>query len=97
MQRIINLLEINQNEKIKFTIKCDDLCKHCPNNNLDICISNDMVLEYDKKTIEIYKLDLNKIYSFKEIKEKFYKNFDESKLKLICSNCEWFKLGLCKK
>lgn len=33
----------------ELTDKCDDICKHCPNNSGGICLDEDKVKRYDDK------------------------------------------------
>lgn len=88
---------INDSRK-KFMLvnKCDEICDVCPNKLTDnTCETNDHVLELDKKTIEEYKLNINKIYDFKYIKDNIYLNFDDTKFINICKECTWYKEGVC--
>lgn len=82
---------------IKFVKECDVLCKACPNRIKNECKTEKHVKKLDDLTIKNYNLYLDKIYSFNEIYEKYYKNFDYKKFTNICSSCEWFKKGICSK
>lgn len=97
MTKIIFLLQKDKNNKIKFITSCDDLCKHCPNKINNICYYNDKVNKLDQSCIKIYNINLNKIYTFNEIKNNIYKTFNEKNFIKICQNCEWFTTGICSK
>jgi hypothetical protein len=96
MSKIINYLKQNPNEKIKFITKCDVVCKACPNKCKNLCINEKFISVLDRNTIKFYNLDLKRLYSFMEIKNNFYKDFNKIKFKKICSECEWYKIGVCK-
>lgn len=94
MNYIINELSIEKSE-IMLINDLDDLCVKCPNNLGEKCTSNDKVINLDNKTISRYNLKNNEVYLFKHIVEKIYKNYNEDDFKFICSNCEWYKSGVC--
>ena len=96
MNKTIDTLNKNKStQNIKFVCNCDFLCKKCPNKKNKNCITKEHVLDLDGKTIREYKLNLNKLYSFEEIIEKYYLNYDATKFTNICESCEWYKNGTC--
>lgn len=98
MNKIISELKTNQDTKIKLITECDSLCSHCPNRlENDKCFFNDKVKLLDYNTLQSYDLKDLKEYSFKEIVNNIYKTYDHKKFEFICSNCEWFKKGVCSK
>ena len=94
MKNIIDKLSKNK-LSVKFVKNCDCLCKYCPNKINNCCKTEEHIKQLDELTITNYNLDLNKIYSFQEIYDNYYKNFDKIKFLNICQSCEWFKSGVC--
>lgn len=96
MNNTLNLLNENVSSKIKFIAECDTLCANCPNKQINnCCITKDKVQELDYNTLEIYNLKENEEYTFNEIINNIYKNFDKSKFHKICRSCNWYKKGIC--
>lgn len=96
MNSISKLIIEKSNTKIKLIVKCDDLCDNCPNMNLDnVCITKKNVAMLDYNTLQIYNLKENQEYTFNEIINNIYKNFDSNKFHKICSSCNWYKKGVC--
>lgn len=96
MNKVIYILNKNRNEKnIKFVCNCDFICKKCPNKKHRNCIDKQHVLNLDRRTIIEYELDLNKLYSFDEIINKYYLNYSAEKFTNICKTCEWYKNNTC--
>lgn len=96
MNSILKLIKSNPNVKIKLIINCDNLCNKCPNMQANkLCISNDNVAKLDHKTLKLYNLKENQEYTFTEIINSIYKNFDRAKFHTICSSCNWYKEGVC--
>ena len=96
-QNMKNIIEklLKNKLSIKFVKNCDCLCKYCPNKIDNSCKTEEHIKQLDELTITNYNLDLNKIYSFQEIYDNYYKNFDKMKFLNICQSCEWFKSGVC--
>ncbi len=96
INNILTLFKKNPNTKIKLTIKCDNLCVNCPNKQLSgVCITKEKVDKLDYNTLQIYNLKENEEYTFKQIIDIIYKNFDKYKFHKICSTCNWYKQGVC--
>lgn len=96
MNNIINLLKSNPDKKIKFIIKCDNLCDNCPNRQpTSMCITEEKIKKLDLDTLQTYNLKENEEYNFKRIIETIYKNFDKNKFHTICNSCNWYKEGIC--
>jgi hypothetical protein len=92
MDDILNLVKEEPNTKIKLIVNCDDLCTNCPNKQSDnVCITKEKVDTLDYNTLQIYNLKENQEYTFNEIINTIYKDFDKNKLQDICSTCNWYK------
>lgn len=96
MNKILKIFKENPNTKIKLIVKCDDLCANCPNKQLNnICITKDHVTKLDCDTLKAYNLKVNQEYTFQQIIDTIYKNFNKNKFSKICSSCNWYKEGIC--
>ncbi|MGL4107175.1 DUF1284 domain-containing protein [Clostridium sp. LP20] len=96
MSSIENLLIENTDTEIGFILNCDILCTNCPNRlKGNSCITEERIKILDLRAINEYGLDLNRKYKFTELKNSIYTTFDKEKFKNICSDCEWFKKGIC--
>ena len=67
-----------------------------PNRHEGKCITENKVVDLDNKTLNEFGLEL-KEYNFSDFIENIYSIYTESNLYNICSECEWFKQGICKK
>lgn len=98
MNSIVSELRNNPNIKIKLVSHSDDICKACPNKSAhNICLSEDKVKLLDENTLKYYHLQDKSEYYFKDIISNIYENYDAEKFFNICSQCEWFKKGVCSK
>lgn len=96
MNKVLNLFKENSNTKIKLIVNCDNLCVNCPNRQLDnVCITKEKVASLDYNTLQIYNLKENQEYTFNQIIDTIYKNFNPSKFHKICNTCNWYKEGVC--
>ena len=94
MKNVINRI-ISNKSYIKFTKHCDCLCSKCPNRINNVCNTENHIKMLDELTIKNYNVDFDKIYSFNDLFNEFYKNFDKDKFLNICNSCEWYKEGVC--
>jgi Uncharacterized conserved protein len=96
MNSVLSLIKNNPNVKINLIVNCDNLCAKCPNMLINkVCISNENVTKLDHETLKVYDLKENQEYTFTEIINTIYKNFDIAKFHTICSSCNWYKDGVC--
>lgn len=96
MNSILKLIKENSKVKIKLIVKCDNLCDNCPNmQSNNVCITKENVAKLDYNTLQIYNLKENQEYTFNEIINTIYKNFNSNKFHKICSSCNWYKVGVC--
>lgn len=77
---------------------CDSICQCCPHHTKGSqCVSNQKVEFLDKKTIELFQLETEKVYPYQVLAEQIAKELDEGRFKEICGGCEWYKQGVCGK
>ena len=96
MNSVLSLIKNTPNVKINLIVNCDNLCARCPNMLTNkVCISNENVTKLDHNTLKVYDLKENQEYTFTEIINTIYKNFDRAKFHKICSSCNWYKEGVC--
>jgi hypothetical protein len=74
----------------------DSLCKTCTHSqsNNGTC-DRAFVQELDKKIKDFLKLKEDKVYKFKALKDKLFKMMTPQIHEDFCSNCGWWKKGLC--
>ncbi len=88
MASIISYLKNHADEKlIKITFDEDNICAKCPNQELKKCLK---VSQRDSDYFIVLRLDLNKVYSWNDIKQFIKKYLDYKTFSNICSNCQWF-------
>ncbi len=81
---------------IDLVIGTDDICKYCPKKlKKDVCVENDSVNEYDKKVMEVFKLE-EKTYTYKELLSIIKESSTAESISYICSDCSWKKDCLAK-
>ena len=98
MKDIISQLHNNPYTHIKLVSQCDSLCKCCPNKTNDSkCIYQNNVSLLDSHTLEYLSIKNNHEYSFKEIINTIYQNYNYNTFIKICSHCECFKNEVCSK
>lgn len=84
------------NSKFKLKLENDSICIACPNlNALNICTSIDKVSSMDLKVLTNFELNTDEVYSYSAIYNKIGECITDDIIKDICSDCEWFPLGLC--
>ena len=95
VNNVLSELKNNKDVRILFTIGCDNWCSCCPRNKNNKCIHEDEVCEVDKKFAEHFNIDTQQLYGYDFI-ENIHKNFDANFFHQVCSDCEWYKSGVCK-
>lgn len=96
LSEIHKIIKLNPRCRVLIVNGCDDICVSCPNRDEGKCITENKVVELDNKTLNEFGLEL-KEYKFSDFIENIYSIYTESNLYNICSECEWFKQGICKK
>lgn len=83
--------DLKQNPYIKLTKNEDIICRKCPNNENGVgCINNKKVQSYDKKILNILKLNTKESYKYSSIQNLIIKKIIfPGKRKQICKDCEW--------
>ena len=75
----------------------DDLCRKCPavSSNKARCIEQS-VNSLDNKIAEILGIKQGQTYKYSDILAKIKQNFTSEKHEQLCSDCAWWKKGLCR-
>lgn len=92
------LLKNNPQTDIVILNGKDDLCKQCPSELIKhraYCKEN-VVNGLDNKVSELLGIVVGHIYKYSEIQDKLNKFMTHQKHKELCSECAWWKKGLCK-
>lgn len=75
----------------------DDLCKKCPNDGVQsktTCLEKN-VSALDKKVQDLLGLVTGQIYKYSDILKKLHEIMTPEKHAELCSECAWWKKGLC--
>ena len=96
--KISKQLDKNPDADILIIDGNDDLCKKCPailQEKKSRCI-NETVKKLDKDVADILGLVKGQIYKYSDILDKIKMNFTKKKHEQLCSDCAWWKKGLCR-
>ena len=88
----------NPDSDILIVSGADDLCEKCPaliSSKKSQCIENS-VNKLDKKVADIIGLVKGQTYKYSEIVKIIKNSFKKSQHEELCSNCAWWKKGLCR-
>lgn len=95
MTEIVSSLAENPEMRIKLTHGCDFVCKKCPNNKDEVCLTAEKVSGIDNSVLEICGLSYGEVISWAELSRKAREGvFESEKFEQTCGSCEWFEL--CK-
>ncbi|RNI13003.1 DUF1284 domain-containing protein [Methanohalophilus sp. RSK] len=107
MENIIEKLD-NSDPLIEITNAPDCICTACPrlkvsdsqsgNDKISLlgCEVESEVKILDRKVADSLGIGFGKHYPYSELLKKL-KYIDEEKFDYICSGCQWYSLGYCKK
>lgn len=86
--------KIKEENKVEIIFSLDNICWKCPNKNNDECVTNDKVIEIDKKIVQCFGIE-EKDYIYLELVEEIKEKLTEEKKKYICGSCEWYMKKVC--
>ncbi|MCX7642087.1 MAG: DUF1284 domain-containing protein [Elusimicrobiales bacterium] len=95
IENMKNIIEMLRKNPLVIPVLCiDDICKCCPKLGNNKCINekggDEYVIEMDRNFYQKTKLDVNSVYSYKDIKRIIYDVFKtKSDLEGICDKCSW--------
>lgn len=91
-------LRSNPESKIMIIEGEDALCFSCPNgkNALDSCKDKAHIKAMDDKVRDLLGLVTHKIYTYGELIKKLREIMTPKIHEGICSDCTWWKQGVCK-
>lgn len=95
MDAIVTRLKSFPDQLIVLEKNHDSLCHCCPNRENGVCTSADSVEIMDAYTLLHYKLKEHQLYRFQEIMDTIYKHYSFDTFSAICSECSWYKQGVC--
>jgi hypothetical protein len=96
MDKVAETLNKDSSIQIFLEEGCDDLCGACPHHTIkDGCRSNQKVKSLDQKVLETFNLKANKQYFYQDLTDKIHREFSQATFEKICSDCEWYKIGVC--
>lgn len=91
--------QLRENPDTDILIKSgkDDLCKKCPNDGSSTAIcKDDSVNKLDEKVKFLIGIETGKTYKFSEIMKRMKWVMIPEVHKELCSDCCWWRKGLCR-
>lgn len=97
MTDIVDKLRGKEPVKIELVFGTDDLCKVCPHKlGENRCQTQDKVLYFDRKVVELFKLEEGQ-YIYQDLIEEIDSKMTEEMIDEICGACSWYPISACKK
>ena len=88
MQKMLEFLE--KDAMVELTVAGDKICSVCPNLEAGICVSAELVKNYDNKVLKLCGLKAGEQISFRKfvdcVQEKI---LGSGKREEICGGCQW--------
>ncbi len=96
MTRYVTQMRTDPDFEILLTNLCDDLCICCPNRIDEVrCEDDAKVLHYDQKVLELFQLEVGKVYRYQDLIRQIDDAMTPEKMNEICGNCNWFQSSAC--
>lgn len=93
MEKTIKILKENPNINIRFVDNCDDICKACPNRDVEYCSGEESIREKDIKVKRYFNLDKKKINTYNDLVGEISPTFRTLKdISKVCGECYFKKL-----
>lgn len=82
--------DLKDTTSISITMDMDVICDYCPNNNDQVCRTQEKVLGFDKKVAELCHLKVGQCITYLEFKKTIIQHVIlDNKMKTVCKECEW--------
>lgn len=82
--------DLNDTTSILITMDMDYVCACCPNNNDQICKTQEKVLRFDEKVAELCRLKAGQCITYSEFRKIIIQNVIlDDKMKTVCKECKW--------
>lgn len=96
LQRILNSLRRNYEQKIKLIDNVDDICKYCPYCIDSQCKNNQIeTKDLDREVLSKIGLEVNSCHKANKIFGLIKKNIKPINLKHWCQDCPWYRFNYC--
>ncbi|MDC7293212.1 MULTISPECIES: DUF1284 domain-containing protein [unclassified Butyrivibrio] len=90
MGRVIKELEADPSQKVVLKAETDIVCENCPNNEDDVCTTQDKVLRYDREVLKACGLGDGSEISFAEFMKLVRTKIIVAGIRGdICGDCSW--------
>lgn len=97
MGKIVYTLKKDPSTQVKIIAKTDILCSCCPHNIDDKSCEHQYKVDHlDKKVLDLFQIEKNKVYYYRDLLDIIRKKITYESFKNICSICQWFNYGYCK-
>lgn len=96
MDKILERIK-RKDERICLVFSTDDICSCCPNKmGENHCLTNEKVLEIDRKVVEYFSLDEGE-YVYGEVTKFIRDNMTLDIMDDICGKCDWYAVSNCRR
>lgn len=98
MTRMVQWLNNNPNEPLMLITNADDICASCPNlvDNKYCEDENNHVHLKDSELLLALQLEEGMTYTYSYLKSQAKIFLSKEIFEKSCSNCKWYKQGLCR-
>ena len=97
MTAYVTQMRREENVRIEITLRPDDICTACPNlSDAEHCVSDDKVLAFDRKVLEMFGLKEGETYNYQKLIRDIDNHMTRERLHSICGTCSWYPVSLCR-
>ena len=97
MTAMVTWLKGHEEDRLCLVAEPDDICRRCPNlTDEGYCMdASNHVQTKDRALLEPLHLVEGQVYTYGQLKEHARKYLSGELFQTSCSNCEWYRQGLC--
>lgn len=91
-----NVIEqLSKDPPVCITVQTDEICRKCPNNVENVCVTAEKVEKYDKKVLNACGISDGTVMRYSEFRKAVYAGILEAgEREKICGDCQWSEICL---
>lgn len=91
-----NVIEqLSKDPPVCITVQTDEICRKCPNNVENVCVTSEKVEKYDKKVLNACGISDGTVMRYSEFRKAVYVGILEAgEREKICGDCQWSEICL---
>lgn len=91
-----NVIEqLSKDPPVCITVQTDEICRKCPNNVENVCVTAEKVEKYDKKVLNACGISDGTVMRYSEFRKAVYADILEAgEREKICGDCQWSEICL---